>query len=71
MLSFPGLHLETVVMIPFTDTFDQVQDQEKQEAMSPELLHMLQLVKNPTAVGKELFDPGVVQTDGTPQGQRH
>ena len=67
----PGLHLESVVVIALSDGFDQVQNKEEPEAVPTELLHMLQLVKNPTAVGQELFSLCVVQMDGSTEGQSH
>jgi hypothetical protein len=71
LLSIPGLHLETVVVIPSANALNRVQYKEQPKAVSPELLNMLQLVQDPTTVGPELLDPCVVQMDGMPKCQSH
>jgi hypothetical protein len=71
MLRFPRLHLETIVVIPFSKAFEEVEKEEKPETVPFELLHMLQLVKHPATVGQEFVDAGVVQMDGSTEGQRH
>ena len=71
MLRLPRLHLETVVVIALPEALEEVQKEEKPETVPFELLHMLQLVKHPATVGQEFVDAGVVQMDGSTEGQRH
>jgi hypothetical protein len=71
VLRIPGLDLETVVVIAFSERLRSIEQQEEPEAVTPELLDVFQLMQHPPPVRPELLRPGVVKMDGVSQRQGH